>query len=93
MAPRAVDEQALHELVAAGDSKPPEDHADLIGDGARRRAARPRDIQVAIAFDEAPEDGQHFGEWSRLGLLQLEAGRLFIADVDGLRKVAQLSED
>jgi CRP-like cAMP-binding protein len=36
---------------------------------------------------------KHFGEWSRLGLLQLEAGRLFIADVDGLRKVAQLSED
>jgi CRP/FNR family transcriptional regulator, cyclic AMP receptor protein len=36
---------------------------------------------------------KHFGEWTRLRLLSLESGRLLISDVDGLRKVAQLSDD
>jgi CRP/FNR family transcriptional regulator, cyclic AMP receptor protein len=35
---------------------------------------------------------KNLAEWTRLGLLQLEAGRLLVSDVDGLRKLARLDE-
>lgn len=36
---------------------------------------------------------KHLAEWTRLGLLQLEVGRLRLADVDGLRKIARVEDE